>query len=374
MKLLRAMSKIAPAARPLKGEGGKPEPEKVPGISSWALRSRFYRQASSQLENGKTLTSVLDDFRARLQQRGRIRAANAVEQILRRVRNGDTLQAAMGDDLSDLERSLLAAGEKSGALANSMQLVLEVRGMTGRMTNQLRAAMFAPTVYVLTLYAVLWVIGASIVPQLAGAAPVSKWTGWAYVMYLMGEFATGWAMPVTFGVFSVAAAWSFFAMPRWNGRGRIFLDRHIFPFTAYREVTGFAWLLSFAALLRSGVPDTEALAGQTRVGSPWLVARLKPIELSLKNGLDLATAMRRTGMDFPSLDLIDEVRAYVGYTDFPEKLEGVARQYAKELEISLARTANVLSFTITGLMFLCFIILQLGSNEISAILSSTLGR
>lgn len=337
---------------------------------SWALRRQFYKQASSQLSNGVTITKILEDFRGRLTQRGRTQAAASVHQVLTQVRNGNTLMEAMGDSLSDLERSLLAAGERSGSLANAMKMVMEVMEMTIRMRRKLKASFVTPAVYLVTLYAVLYVIGDYIVPQLAAAVPTSRWTGWAKVMHIMGNVATGWAMPIIVGALAVAVLWCLFALPRLAGPTRVYLDRHIFPFTVYREVSGFSWLLSFAALIRAGVPDTEALNTQIEVASPWLASCLRPVRTGLKSGQNLAAAMRRTGSSFPSLDLIDEVAAYVGFGDFPEKIQAAARDYAGELEDRIARSGTRIAAGFTMLTFLCFIALQLGANAISELMSN----
>jgi type II secretory pathway component PulF len=153
----------------------------------------------------------------------------------------------------------------------------------------------------------------------------------------------------------------------------VFFDKHVFPFTVYREVTGFAWLISFTTLIRAGVADTEALRGQLTTASPWMASRLLPIQGGLRNGLDMAAAMRRSGYDFPSLDLIDEVGAYVGYTNFPEKIEAVSKEYAQTLERKLALKGAYISAAFTGVMFFMMAALQLGANEISSILSSSMG-
>ncbi|KVX33870.1 type II secretion system protein [Burkholderia territorii] len=341
---------------------------------SWGLRKQFYQQASSQLDNGLTITAVLGDFRARLLRRKRTKAAERFDAIHRRVADGDMLTTSLGSSLSALERSVLSSGEQAGALSRSMRLVLEVRAMTDRLTNQLRSSFFAPSVYLVSLYVVLYIIGDYIVPQFTAAVPIEKWTGWAYVMYQMGQLAVGWAMPLLFGSLMLAIGWTIWALPRWTHPSRAFFDRHIFPFTVYREVQGFAWLLSFVALLRAGVPDTVALKGQIASASPWLATRLRPILTGLEiHGLDMAAAMRRSGLQFPSLDLIDEIGAYVGFENFAEKIEAVSREYAQTLERKLLFKGALISAIFSAVTFFAFVVLQLGANAISSILTTSMG-
>lgn len=341
---------------------------------SWALRKRLYEQASSQLDNGLNLEHVLEEFRTRLERRGRKRAADATYEVARQVRDGQTLMAAMGEGLTDLERSVLSAGEQAGELPGAMRLLLEVREMTTRMRQKLQASFFAPTVYLLTLYAVLLLIGGYIVPQFIELLPREKWTDWASAMYWLGELAVGWPAPLLFGGLSLYTVWCWWALPRWVGAGRRWADLHVFPFTVYREMNGFTWVISFVALLRAGVPDVDAIGSQAHHASPWLRSRLLPIRDLVADGRELAEAMRLTGNQFPSLDLIDDIGAYSGFEDFTDKISVAVRKHAEVVERDLLRKGMLMSAIFTGLMFLAFLILQLGANSLSSILTNSIGQ
>jgi type II secretory pathway component PulF len=348
---------------------------------SWGVRRRLYQQAAAQIENGKAITQVLEDFNERLKRRGRTRSAAIIHGIYEQLCKGDTLVVAMGGGLGDLERSILASGEEAGQLPHVMRLVVDIRERTTRMRRQLASTFFAPSVYLLAFYAVLFIIGDEVVPQFTMISSVDSWTGWAYALYAMGQVATGWTGPVVLACTLGLAAVTFRSLPRWTGMGmgltsipgRAFCDAHVFPFTACRDVAGFAWLLSFTALLRAGVPDIAALASQIETASPWLASRLRPVETGLRHGLDLAAAMRRSGLGFPSPDLIDEIGAYVGYPDFAEKIDAIARAYAVTLERELILKGLVFSIAFSLVMFSAFMVLQLGANSISSTLMSSVG-
>lgn len=339
----------------------------------WAARKLFYRQAASQISNGRALTEVLEDFRERAIRRKRKKIAERVHQIYRLVRDGKTLVMAMDGDLTDLERSILDSGERAGKIPQAMELILDLRDRMTRIRHKVQASLFAPSIYLLSLYAVLVTIGIYVIPQFAETAPVSKWTGWAKVMYYMGAVATSWYTPIILVVMVAFAAWIIWLLPRWSGESRVFCDKHVFPFTAYRELTGFSWVLSFIALLRAGVPDVDALENQIKMASPWLVSRLRPIQSGLRDGLNMADALRRSGYEFPSLDLIDEIGAYVAFPDFAEKIEKVSREYADTLERKLMWTSAVTGSVFSGLMFLSFIVIQLGSNAVGSVISTNMG-
>lgn len=344
---------------------------------SWSQRRSFYEQAESQIDNGLTLPAVLEDFSNRLTRRRNSKAGQIVEEIRLSVVDGSTLTDAMGDRLTDLERSVLSAGEKGegGQLPRAMRLILEVREMTSNIQGKLISTLFQPAVYFLTLYATLAVIGVQVVPPLTDVVPIAKWTGWAYAMYLMGEAATGFAAPIVLGSVVAYFIWSLRALPRWveseKSKARVRFDRHMFPFTTYRELTGFTWLMSHVAMVRAGIPETVALQQQIDSASPWLASRLTPIlEGMVLGGLDMAAAMRRSGLDFPSPDLIDEVGAYAGFKNFTEKLEVVLRKYAKKLERKLLLKGLFLSGVFSALMYGAFFVVALGSDAISKSMAS----
>jgi type II secretory pathway component PulF len=350
------------------------------GQLSWGLRRRLYQQAASQIKNGVSLPAVLKDFSERLKRRQRIKASKIVDEIHRQVRDGSTLTAAMGESLSYLERDVLGAGEKGkgGRLPEAMKLVLEVQAMIGNMRLKLFMSFFAPIVFMIVLYATLAIIGGFVVPRLLDVLPLPRWTGWAYVMYLMGQAAVGWEAPLLFGGLVAYVVSSVRSLPRWTGVGKIsgraYFDRNAFPFTVYREVAGFTWLMSYLALIRAGIPETVALEAQIATASPWLASRLSPIYDGMKyGGLNLVQAMRRTGYEFPSLDLIDEVGAYVGFDDFTEKLEAVLRDYAKTLEMKLLFKGAVISGVFSALIFVAFLVVAVGGNSVSEILASSMG-
>lgn len=343
----------------------------------WRHRRQLYEQAEAQIDNGVTLLAVLQDFAERLKRRKNNKAALIVEDIHSQVRDGSTLTAAMGASLTDLERDVLAAGErgKAGHLPESMRLVLEVREMIDSMQLKLLQSFMTPALFLIVLYATLAVIGVFVVPNLTDVLPLPKWTGWAYAMYLMGEIAVGWTAPLVFGSLVAYAIWSVRALPRWTGSRRAFFDQNLFPFTIYCEVTGFRWIRSYVALVRSGVPETVALEGQITTASPWLASRLSPVLEGMKfGGLNLAAALRRTGYDFPTLDVIDEVGAYVGFDNFAEKLEVALTKYAKTLERKLLLKGAVIAAVFSLVMFAAFTVVALGSNSVSSLISTSMGQ
>ena len=338
----------------------------------WKLRKRLYERASTHLANDVTLERVLTRFGAGLLRRRKRRAAAAIDAVTQGVRNGQTLAAAMDSSLTNLERTVLDAGDRAGKLPEAMKLVIEVRELVDRIFWKLILGFAPALVYVYALYKVLGFIGADVVPEFAGILPAEKWTGWARVLYLMGVFAQSAAMPLaTYGLLTYAL-WCAWALPNWAGRGRAFFDRWVFPFPLYREIAGFSRLLSFLALQRAGIPEVESLAAQVRTASPWLASRLLAISSGTRNGFDLATSMMRTGHDFPSVDLIDEIGEYMGKADSSEKLANVARENAAYVERKVLAIGGGMALTLSLLVYAAMFVMQFGSNALSSALTSSM--
>ncbi len=340
----------------------------------WAARKAFYEVAITQVENGRPLTAVIEEFRDRLVRRGRKKLAAQFNTIAARMRDGKSFAEAMGNSLDDAERSMLSSGEASGALTKAMRLTLEIREIVGRVRRKLMSAMFGPAVYLATLYAVLLIIAIKVVPSFASVLPPSRWTGWGAVMYEMSRLAISPISAVVAAGLVALTGVMFWSLPTWDGAVRVWLDQRVPPFSVYRELTGLTWLLSFTALLSTGVPETKALADNARQAKPWLANRLIAIQRGMRNGLDLASALRRSGTGFPSIDLIDEIGSYAAFPDFSAKLNLVAQQYAGKLEKRMTAASTLVGALFTGLMFMAFAVIQLGSNGISSQLGSMMGR
>lgn len=340
--------------------------------TSMATRRAFYRQAEAQLQNDKSEVEVLEDFIQRLARRRRKKAAAAMTVVLNNFRDGKPLSVAFGPSLGNTERAILKAGEEGGELDEAMRLILDVDDRVYRIGTQLIDSALSPLVYVLSLWLCLWVIGAMLVPDFSQMLPPERWTGWAYAMYVMGMIAAGWSGVVVVVIFISLCIAAGVSKDRWTGKGRVFFDSWIFPFTLFRSLNGFVWLMTFTALLRARVPDTTALQTQIAVSSPYMRSRLHPVLVRLLGGQKLDDALRNAGNEFPSPDLIDDIGAYVGYEDFPNRMQTVAIKFSEELERRIVVQSRVALGIFTVAMFAVMFIVQLGVNELQTQLMNTI--
>lgn len=340
---------------------------------SQRTRDALYRQASSQGPKGRGLVEILEDFEQRLQRRNRKSEAAFVGKVAGDVRDGKPLAAALGSSVSSAERQILTAGEDAGDLWSAMRLALTMRELTGSIRSAFLSALLSPLVYVASLWFCLAIIGVKVTPAFVKMLPVSNWGPWAKTMYYLGEMASSWyGLAAVVGGLALVG-WITWARNNWIGKGRAPLDRFVFPFTLFRDIEGFAWLMTYSALLRSRIADTSALEMQINVGTKYLKSRLTPVLARLKNGKTLPDSLRGTGYGFPSMDLVDEIGAYAGYPDFADKIEEVGREYAHDLKRRLNARAMLTGAIFGGVVFLVMAIVQLGANEIQSAIMSTVG-
>ncbi|MCA8355595.1 type II secretion system F family protein [Burkholderia cepacia] len=346
------------------------DPERI----TWRLRRQYYEQVAPQIELGLSPITTTENMAVRLDRRGWLerRKAVAFRLVRERLENGEPLAEALGDDLPPFERSALAAGERAGRVQNAMRLIVEIGDMTGRMREQLWARMGAPFVLTISLYATLLLIGLMIVPSFEQIYPSSRWQGWASAMAWLGNFSTGWGLPVMTAMVLAVAGATWYSLPRWTGSLRMRVDAFLFPYSLYRELEGFGWLLAYSALIRAGVSEINALRGQIDEATPWLRSRLEPVLLEVEDGRDLGSALLLAGNGFPSEDLIDEIEAHSQLSGFSDRIEPIAREYARRLEKRMKALASFLSAIAGSATVAAMIVLQLGANDLSLQLAAAM--
>ena len=358
-----------------------------------AVRFDLYQHLAGQIGNGRALLPSVEDFLGRLERRGKKRAANVLRDIVRRIMDGQSLSQSLASWSAAEELLIIASGDQSGDLPKALTLAVDANERTARIRRMIVGELTAPAVYVISLWAMLYVVGAHVVPQLAVLLPPDKWSGTAYLLYLMGVMSTGWQAVLTPVAAIALVGAAFWSLPRWTGKGRIAAE-HVAPWSVYRDLQGYTWLLSFTALLRAGMDNVSVLKRQRQHASPWLAQRLDAARRHMENGWNLGEALagRRIrketaasaapsgarhpatgGFGFPNPDMIDDIAAFVDYPDFPEKITVVAAAWADRLERRVAGLGKILNLGATMGMAFVFIIVQVGANEISSQLSSSLG-
>lgn len=337
---------------------------------SWPVRESLYRHLSAQISNGVPTETALDTFRARLQRRKKVSSDKIVADIARRMRDGNTFAAALGNWIPQDEVSVISSGELSGNLPRSLNLVIEAKRRIARVNSALKSSLVSPAIYTVAVYAMLWAIGKYVTPGLEQALPKEKAQGLVYGLYVAGELANSWWAFLPPIVLILIAIWVVRSLPKWTGRLRVSAEG-IFPYSFYRDIQGYTWLMGFTALLRAGMADVEILKRQTVNATPWLKERLAVIHWRMDNGNSLPVALLAKGKNgmpafgFPNPDIIDDIASMAGFSDFADRISILAMQWADELESSTLARAKSFGFAMEMLMYLVMGFLMVAINSMS---------
>lgn len=336
----------------------------------WRVREALYRHLSAQIANGVTTETALDAFRIRLRRNKKTNAAAIVGSVARRMRDGVTLANALTAWTPQDEVSLIAAGELAGNLPRALDLIVESTRRIMRVNSALYAALLTPTIYMTAMYGVLWVIGRYVTPALEQALPKHKAQGLIYGLYVAGDLAASWWAVLPIVAIAAVIAAVIQSLPKWTGRGRIIAER-FFPYSFYRDIRGYGWLMSFTALLRAGMPDTDILKRQWSTATPWLKERLYAIWWRMDNGSSLPAALMARGkaglppFGFPSPDIVDDIASMAGFSDFSERIATLAVQWADDLERTTLTQVKVSGIAMELLMYGVMGLLMVAINSMS---------
>lgn len=345
---------------------------------NWAMREALYRHLSAQVSNGVAVEVALDAFSARLKRRKKSSSEKLVVDVARRMRDGVSLSIALTKWIPNDEAGMIASGELSGNLPRSLDLIIESKRRIARVQRAYKMSLVRPTIYSLAVYGVLWAIGVFVTPSLTLVLPPAQATGLVSWLYAMSDFACSWKVFIPPFVLLLAALLVARSLPFWLGRQRIAAES-IFPYSFYRDMHGYIWLMSFSALLRAGLPDVDILKRQMLNASPWLKERLREIRVRMVNGATLPTALLAKGrhgmpaFGFPNPDIVDDIQSMAGFTDFPERISKLAAQWADEIEASTLSRAAAFGFAMEMFMYVVMGLLMMAINSMSTQLGSVTG-
>jgi type II secretory pathway component PulF len=336
-------------------------------------RSRLvlYAKLAHSLENGQSVEFALEGVLKRLAKRGKKSEARRIQHILDARINGASFTEAMGRQIPEQEAGVLAAGEISGRLAASLRLVLERDAQRRRVRDAVSQALAPALLNLFMLFAALYVIGGYVMPAMGKIIPPNRWQGSARLLYLAGELVLGWHGPALIGSLVSLVVIVLFMLPRYTGRGRVFLENNVFPFGLYRDVVGLDWGMSLAAMLSAGMSDVEAIEKQSVYANAWMRSRLDAAHSRMRSaGENLPDALEATGLNFPSPELIQDIASISGFPDFYERLPPMLEANSHDVEKQVKGAFSLVGITINLLVYTLFGLVQIASNNIGSQVSN----
>ena len=330
---------------------------------SWAVREDFYRHMSGQIRNEIGQVEALERFQKRLLRRKKKSSAEVLADVIRSMENGSRLAAALRKWVPNDEALILLGGENAGQVSDAFDLIIDSKNRVRTVKRTLVSAFITPAVYLFALYGLIWSVGEYVLPTVSLVVPASRAQGAAALLFTLGDAATSYWMVAPIAALAGIVGWVGWSLPNWTHGLRTKAENY-FPYSFYRDIQGFIWILTFAAMLKAGISDTKILDDQTRYATPWLHQRLVAVRRRMLNGESLSRALVATKYGFPSPDMIDDIESMADFTDFPERIASRVRQWADELQYKTTKNVKVIGFAFDLIMYALILLVLVGINGI----------
>jgi type II secretory pathway component PulF len=325
------------------------------------VRLRIYRKMSKMLSNGLPLLKVLEELEQRASDGGRKPGeplAIVLSEWRLSVQGGRMLSQGMEGWVPHGEQMIIMAGEQSGRIEESLLAVASVVLSARKIRAAIVGGLAYPLVVLSMVLMYVYLFGTRVIPQFAQVANPEHWQGAARSLYLMSQFVQGWMWLLLLSLLLglILVVWS---MPRWNGSLRILVDRFP-PYSTYRLMVGSGFLIAMSALQSSGMTIEKSLTRLAGAAAPWLQVRLEGALLGVRSGLNAGEALRNTGYQFPSREIIEDLCIYAEYKGFSDALRMLADEWMEEgvekisaqmrmlNSIAIASLALVVGWLVTG--------------------------
>lgn len=292
-----------------------------------AKRATIYDELSSLLADGIADSEALDMIHAQASKGGKRKndpVAIAINQW-RKARNlGLPISDGMTGWVPPTEQLLIEAGAAKN-LPLALKNAITITTSTLELRNKIRTAMTQPILLLLALDGTMVAFYTYIFPRLTVLIPPEQLTGMAGGLYAASAFFTKYSVLIIALILALAGAY-FYTRTRWTGKYRVIADRFP-PWKIYRLTTGVGFLLSLAALLQAGVPETDALTRMRRHATPYLRERINAALSRLHAGLDTAEGLTQSKLEYPDPAVLDELRVYAKHANFADAIDRVARRW-----------------------------------------------
>ena len=301
---------------------------------TWEARAKLYQMIALRMGWGISTESILTLYARQLRRRGKRSVPNILDSIRTRMdTKGLSFAEAIRPYVPSDEYMMIVSGDKANNLPGALDLVCDVKTRIRKIMRAVRSALYQPASYLGVIFISLYVIANWVVPSLVTTSSIMKTDDASlHILVLVSSLATGKMAIVSATAIAALTAALWLSLTRLTGPVRVFLERFP-PWSTYRNVQGYVWLSGFIALVRAGMPDTEALQHQADTATPWLHERLDAILANLgPRGQSLPEAMFAAGYNFPSPEMIDDIEASWGGKGAYDRLLKNSQVWADMLE------------------------------------------
>jgi type II secretory pathway component PulF len=297
-------------------------------------RRRLWLKLAKMINNGVPIIKAIESLIERRVAMGQAKhqMTIALKTWSHRLANGATFSESISGWVSTDERMLIMGGEQSGELERSLAACARVMEAKSKIKGAVLGGTLYPAFLVLIAFGALALFSYQIVPAFTSAVQGREpWVGLARSLVDMSEFVQSYMLYMISALIAVVVLF-FYSLSRWTqrlGGVRIKLDRYA-PYSIYRIVQGSSWLLSFAAMIESGMRIEMALSELEKQASPWLKDRLRACLRGMRSGQNVGAALASSGYKFPDREIIDDMSVYASLAGFDEALKIIGNEWLEE--------------------------------------------
>ncbi len=295
----------------------------------------FARNLGAMLSAGLSLSRALALME---RQTKNAKMSLTLSQVASDVRRGDTLFSALSKNpgvFSRLFVAMVRAGEESGGLSQSLQVIADQTERMYTLKRKIRGALVYPCVILVAIVGVGYLMMTQVVPTLAATFKEMGGELPATTQFVIGvsNFLTQHTFLAFGSVFGLVATIYFVSRTAWGRRSIDFGFLHI-PLIGnmVREVNAARTARTIASLLSSGVDVISALAiVKDVVQNSYFRAVIEDASRSVSSGQPLSAAfMRRPDLYPPFVGEMMAVGEETG--DVGEMMKRIAIFYEDEVD------------------------------------------
>ena len=240
------------------------------------------------------------------------------------------------------EETLLVTSGNLSSLVVALENVGRVVDGTQRIRRAMTTAVAYPLFLLALTFGIIIMVGVYLVPPLAEVAGSQiVWQGTARSLIWVSDISIKywyWFLVVFAGV--VGIIW--LSLPRWSGQLRAKFDK-LPPWSVYKIQVSVGWLMSLAAMVKTGVTIPDAMRMLADNVNRYLRNILESALRFIANGDNLGVALTHTKRNFPDDDIIGDITIYADMNEFDDNLNQVANDYLEESVRKMEKISDTLN-------------------------------
>lgn len=317
-----------------------PKPTRYPGLAKAKKifkknRAKFYGDLADALADG---ANPYELFRKRATRaRDRKRPMAPLYALWRDRSAGMSLRDCWEGSVPPDDMLVIGAGER-GNLPETMRFLAKVVEVKNRNLKVIRGAVAMPIFLSLIMAGVQVAVGVKMIPIMLEIMPLELFPAAGYALYLVSEAVmTFWyliyGIPVLLGLLFVLS------LQRWTGKSRVWADRHLLPYSVYRDVRSGEFLMSLAALTQAQVSTHDAVTLMMKDAGGWMRWHLARMRHSLRSDHNVTKAID-TGLF--SDEVYERILEYAERSGFEQGIRKIGLSTIEEVSAAIALRSTVL--------------------------------